>query len=44
MSNDQAPPTCHAPIGLAFVSAEVSLLVYALVAVFYLSPWLPEGS
>jgi uncharacterized membrane protein len=31
-------------IGLAFVSAEVSLLVYALIAIFYVFPWLPEQS
>jgi uncharacterized membrane protein len=29
-------------IGLAFVSALLSLLVYALAAVFYMFPWLPE--
>jgi uncharacterized membrane protein len=29
-------------IALAFVSAELSLLVYALVAVYYVFPWLPE--
>jgi uncharacterized membrane protein len=33
-----------AGIGLAFVSAELSLLIYALVAVFYVFPWLPEQS
>jgi uncharacterized membrane protein len=31
-------------IGLAAVSAEVSLLVYGLTAVFYVFPWLPERS
>jgi uncharacterized membrane protein len=29
-------------IGVAFVSAEISLLMYALIAVFYIFPWLPE--
>ena len=28
---------------LAFVSAPLSLLVYGLVAVFYVFPWLPEA-
>jgi uncharacterized membrane protein len=32
-----------AGVGLAFVSAPVSLLVYGLVAVFYIFPWLPEA-
>jgi uncharacterized membrane protein len=31
-----------AGVGLAFVSAQLSLLVYGLVAVFYVFPWLPE--
>jgi uncharacterized membrane protein len=30
-------------VGLAFVSAQVSLLVYGLVAVFYVFPWLPDA-
>jgi uncharacterized membrane protein len=30
-------------IGLAFVSAQLSLLVYALVAVYYVFPWLPSA-
>jgi uncharacterized membrane protein len=30
-----------AGIGLSFVSAQLALLVYALVAVFYIFPWLP---
>jgi uncharacterized membrane protein len=29
-------------VGLAFVSAQLSLLVYGLVALFYVFPWLPE--
>jgi uncharacterized membrane protein len=29
--------------GLAFVSAPLSLLVYGLVALFYVFPWLPEA-
>lgn len=31
-----------AGVALAFVSAPLSMLVYALVAVFYVFPWLPE--
>jgi uncharacterized membrane protein len=31
-----------AGIGLAFVSALLSMLLYALVALFYVFPWLPE--
>jgi uncharacterized membrane protein len=30
-------------VGLAFVSAQLSLLVYGLVALFYVFPWLPEA-
>ena len=30
-------------MGLAFVSAPLSLLIYGLVAVFYVFPWLPEA-
>jgi uncharacterized membrane protein len=30
-------------VGLAFVSAPLSLLIYGLVAVFYIFPWLPEA-
>jgi uncharacterized membrane protein len=30
-----------AGIGLSFVSAQLALVLYALVAVFYLFPWLP---
>ncbi|HLZ31182.1 MAG TPA: TMEM175 family protein [Chloroflexota bacterium] len=30
-----------AGVGLSFVSAQLALLVYALVAVFYVFPWLP---
>jgi hypothetical protein len=30
-------------VALAFVSAPLSLLVYGLVAVFYIFPWLPEA-
>ncbi len=29
-------------VGLAFISAPMSLLVYGLVALFYVFPWLPE--
>jgi uncharacterized membrane protein len=29
-------------IGVSFVSAQLALLVYALTAVFYVFPWLPE--
>jgi uncharacterized membrane protein len=29
-------------IGLAFVSAPLSLVLYALIAIFYVFPWLPE--
>jgi uncharacterized membrane protein len=32
-----------AGVGLAFVSAQLSLLVYGLVALFYVFPWLPEA-
>jgi uncharacterized membrane protein len=32
-----------AGVGLAFVSAPWSLLVYGLVALFYVFPWLPEA-
>lgn len=32
-----------AGVALAFVSAPLSLLVYGLVAVFYVFPWLPEA-
>jgi len=31
-----------AGVVVAFVSAELSLLIYGLVAVFYIFPWLPE--
>jgi uncharacterized membrane protein len=30
-------------VGLAFVSAPLSLLVYGLVALFYVFPWLPQA-
>jgi TMEM175 potassium channel family protein len=33
-----------AGIGLSFVSAQVALAVYALVAIFYVFPWLPEAA
>jgi TMEM175 potassium channel family protein len=33
-----------AGIGLSFVSAQVALVVYALVAIFYVFPWLPEAA
>ena len=32
-----------AGVGLAFISAQLSLLVYGLVALFYVFPWLPEA-
>jgi uncharacterized membrane protein len=32
-----------AGVGLAFVSAQLSLLVYGLVALFYIFPWLPQA-
>ncbi len=31
-----------AGVGVAFLSAELSLLIYGLVALFYVFPWLPE--
>jgi uncharacterized membrane protein len=31
-----------AGIGLSFVSAQLALLLYALLAVFYVFPWLPQ--
>jgi uncharacterized membrane protein len=30
-------------VGVAFVSAPISLLIYGLVALFYVFPWLPEA-
>jgi uncharacterized membrane protein len=30
-------------IGLSFVSAQLALLLYALIAVYYVFPWLPRG-
>jgi uncharacterized membrane protein len=32
-----------AGVGLAFISAQLSLLIYGLVALFYVFPWLPEA-
>jgi uncharacterized membrane protein len=32
-----------AGVGLAFVSAQLSLLLYGLVTLFYVFPWLPEA-
>jgi uncharacterized membrane protein len=32
-----------AGVGLSFVSAQLALAVYALVAIFYVFPWLPEA-
>jgi hypothetical protein len=31
-----------AGIGLSFISAQLALLLYALLAVFYVFPWLPK--
>jgi uncharacterized membrane protein len=31
-----------AGIGLSFISAQLALLVYALLAIFYVFPWLPQ--
>jgi uncharacterized membrane protein len=32
-----------AGVGLSFVSAQAALVLYALIAVFYVFPWLPEA-
>lgn len=33
-----------AGIGLSFVSAQLALLLYALIAIFYVFPWLPPAT